>query len=196
MIDNQNEAKWINAAINGDLDAFNRLVLAYQTVVYNTALRIMNNEASADDVAQNAFLSAWNHIDSFKTGSFKPWIIRITINACYDEIRKQKRRPTIPLEPISPDTDDEIEDADWMVDPNKNTVDEIEQKELMQIVESCLEALTDEYRIVLTLVDVDEISYQDVSDIIHKPLGTVKSRLLRARLRMKNCITSKGGKDI
>ena len=186
------ESKLINRAIQGNLDAFNKLVLIYQSVVYNTALRIMNDSEVADDLAQTAFISAWQHMDSFKGSSFKPWILRITINACYDELRRLRRHPSTPLEPVSAEDNEENEDAIWLIDPLEQPNVQSEKKETMEVVAECLQSLPEDYRVVMLLVDVQELNYQDAADIVNKPLGTIKSRLLRARLRMRACLKSKG----
>ena len=93
------EPALIQSAQHGDLDAFNSLVLAYQNNLFNTALRILNDEELAADATQDAFLSAFCSINTYRGGSFKAWLMRTVINACYDELRRKKRRPTIPLEP-------------------------------------------------------------------------------------------------
>ncbi len=186
-----NESKLIMRAIQGNLDAFNQLVIIYQSAVYNTALRIMNDSEAADDIAQTAFISAWQHMESFKGDSFKPWILRITINACYDEIRRLRRHPSTPLEPVS-EENEENEDAIWLTDPNLQPDEVTLKKDTMAAVADCMRSLPDEYRLVLLLIDVQEFNYQDAADMISKPLGTIKSRLLRARLRMRACLEAKG----
>lgn len=186
-----NESKLIMRAIQGNLDAFNQLVVIYQTAVYNTAFRIMNDSEAADDIAQTAFISAWQHMGSFKGDSFKPWILRITINACYDEIRRLRRHPSTPLEPVS-EENEENEDAVWLTDSSLQPDELSLQKDTMATVADCMGSLPEEYRIVLQLIDVHEFNYQDAADMINKPLGTIKSRLLRARLRMRSCLESKG----
>ena len=103
----------IQSAQRGDIDAFNRLVLAYQHQVYSLAYRIMGEEAAAADAAQEAFISAYKHLKSFRGGSFKSWLMRIVTNACYDELRRRKRRPTVPLEPVD-DNDEELESPGWL----------------------------------------------------------------------------------
>jgi RNA polymerase sigma factor (sigma-70 family) len=102
------EPALIHDAQRGDLEAFNRLVLAYQDALYNTALRILGDEALAADATQEAFISAFRSLTSYRGGSFKAWLLRTVTNACYDELRRQKRRPSVPLEP-SNDDDEEIE---------------------------------------------------------------------------------------
>jgi RNA polymerase sigma-70 factor (ECF subfamily) len=186
-----NESRLIEGAIRGNLEAFNKLVILYQTVVYNTALRIMFDADLANDMAQTAFISAWKHMDSFKGDSFKPWILRITINACYDELRRIQRHPTSPLEPVSIEDNEEYEDASWLIDPNPEPDEITEKNETMQMVENCLNRMPHEYRAVLVLIDVQEMDYQEAAEILKKPLGTVKSRLFRARQKMRDCLKGK-----
>src|SRR3970282_77825 len=90
----------IEEAKRGDLDSFNRLVLAYQDQAYNVAYRIVNDSEVAADATQNAFISAYRALGGFRGGSFRAWILRIVTNACYDEIRRLKRHTGIPLEPL------------------------------------------------------------------------------------------------
>ena len=98
------EIALVESARKGDLDAFNRLVLAYQGLAYNVAARMLSDFDLAEDVTQTAFLSAYRSLDTFRGGSFKAWVMRMVTNACYDELRRRQRRPTTPLEPM---TDDE-----------------------------------------------------------------------------------------
>jgi len=186
------ESKLIKGAIQGNLNAFNQLVMIYQTAVYNTALRIVYDEDRANDLAQTAFISAWQHMDSFKGDSFKPWILRITINACYDELRRQRRHPSVPLEPVSTEDDEENEDVHWLMDPSPQPSQTTETNEMIQAVENCLNRLPFDYRSVLLLIDVQELDYQEASEVLGKPLGTVKSRLFRARQKMRDCLKEKG----
>jgi len=95
------EAALIRQAQQGDLDAFNRLVLAYQDLAFNVAYRLMSDPAEAQDVTQDAFVSAYRKLDSFRGGSFKAWLLRIVTNAGYDALRKRKRQPVVPLEPLT-----------------------------------------------------------------------------------------------
>jgi RNA polymerase sigma-70 factor (ECF subfamily) len=167
-------------------------VTYYQTAVYNVALRIMCDPARADDITQTAFINAWKHISSFNGTTFKPWILRITINACYDELRRLKRHPEQELVPQSQESDEENEDVPWLIDPSESPVEQIERQDRQESIKGCFEGLPDVYRTVFLLVDVQEMDYQSVADVLRVPLGTVKSRLLRARLRMRDCLKSKG----
>lgn len=177
----------IQTAKGGDLDSFNRLVLAYQDMVYSHAYRMIGEEESADDATQTTFISAYNHLSSFRGGSFKAWLLRIVTNACYDELRRRKRRPTIPLEPLD-DTGEEVESAHWMVDPADQPEDRIQRVELQRAIQHCLDKLPDEFRATVVLVDIQGLDYYEASQAIGKPIGTIKSRLARARLRLRDCL--------
>jgi len=93
------EAALVSAAQQGDLDAFNRLVLAYQDMAYNLAYRMLSDENAAADATQNAFLSAYKNLRAFRGGSFKAWLLRTVTNACYDELRRRQRRPPLRWNP-------------------------------------------------------------------------------------------------
>ena len=183
------EGALVRDAQHGDLDSFNRLVLHYQELAYNLALRMLNDEASAEDATQTAFISAYNHLNSFRGGSFKAWVMRMVTNTCYDELRRIKRRPTTPLEPINDEDDEEIESPYWMADDHNPTPEQaLDQRELEGAIQHCLTDLPDDFRAVVIMVDVEGLDYQEVSEAIGKPLGTVKSRLARARLKMRDCL--------
>lgn len=181
------EIALIQAARGGDVDSFNRLVLAYQDMVYSHAFRMIGEEESADDATQNTFLSAYNHLNSFRGGSFKAWLLRIVTNACYDELRRRKRRPTVPLEPLD-DAGEEVESPHWMVDPGDQPEERVQRIELQRAIQHCLESLPDEFRSTVVMVDVQGMDYFDASEALGKPIGTIKSRLARARLRLRDCL--------
>jgi len=181
------EIALIQAAKGGDLDSFNRLVLVYQDMIYSQAFRMIGEEESADDASQTAFISAYNHLSSFRGGSFKAWLLRIVTNACYDELRRRKRRPTVPLEPLD-DTGEEVESPRWMVDPAEQPEDRIQRLELQRAIQHCLDRLPDEFRSTVVMVDIQGLDYSEASQAIGKPIGTIKSRLARARLRLRDCL--------
>lgn len=177
----------ILSAQKGDLDSFNDLVLAYQDNLYNTAFRIMGDEDLAADATQEAFISAFRNIGSFRGGSFRSWLLRTVTNSCYDELRRQKRRPTTPLEPITSE-DEEIESPHWLADPDISPEQKFEQNELEHAIQHCLDGLSPDYRAVVILADIQGLDYSEVSSSLRKPLGTIKSRLARARLRLRECL--------
>jgi RNA polymerase sigma-70 factor (ECF subfamily) len=181
------EAGLIQEAQQGDLEAFNRLILAYQDRVYNQAFRVLGEYQSADDATQEAFISAYKNIRTFRGGSFRAWLLRIVTNACYDELRRKKRRPTTPLEPVD-DEGEEIESPHWIADPGELPEDNVARSELANAIQACLDQLSDDFRVVVVLVDVQGLDYLEASEIIGKPLGTIKSRLARARNRMRDCL--------
>jgi RNA polymerase sigma-70 factor, ECF subfamily len=182
------ETQLVLAAQKGDLDAFNRLVLTYQEVAFNVAYRILSDEAASDDATQNAFLSAYRNINSYRGGSFRAWLLRIVTNACYDELRRRKRRPTTPLEPMDNDSEEEIESPSWLADDGPGPEEHFERRELDRAVQTCLEGLPDEFRVVVVMIDIQGFDYEKISQVIGKPLGTIKSRLARARLKVRNCL--------
>lgn len=181
------ELALIQAARGGDLDSFNRLVLAYQDIIYNQAYRMVGDQDSADDATQNTFISAYNHLNSFRGGSFKAWLLRIVTNTCYDELRRRKRRPTVPLEPLD-DEGDEVESPRWMVDPADPPEDQVQRIELQKAIQHCLDRLPDEFRATVIMVDVQGLDYSEAADSTGKPIGTIKSRLARARIRLRDCL--------
>jgi RNA polymerase sigma-70 factor (ECF subfamily) len=181
------EGALIQSARHGDLEAFNRLVLAYQDMVYNQAYRMMGEPQGAEDATQEAFISAFRKLSSYRGGSFKAWLLRIVTNACYDELRRQKRRPVAPLEPLTAE-DEEIDSPRWLADPSESPEEKAERSELNQAIQNCLGGLPDEFRLVVVLVDLQGLDYSEAAVAIGKPLGTVKSRLARARERLRECL--------
>lgn len=182
-----NEQALITDAQRGNLDAFNTLVLHYQDSVFNTALRILGDEDQAADASQEAFISAFKSISSFRGGSFKAWLMRTVTNACYDELRRQKRRPTTPLEP---DTDDgeEMDSPRWLADPNMTPAQQAEADEVEHAIQHCLDNLPLEFKTVVVMADIQGMDYTEVAAAVRVPLGTIKSRLARARLRLRECL--------
>jgi RNA polymerase sigma-70 factor, ECF subfamily len=181
------ETGLIQQAQGGDLDAFNRLVLAYQDIVYNQALRMLGDDDPAADAAQEAFISAYRHIQNYRGGSFRAWLLRIVTNACYDELRRRQRRPTTSLEPLD-DSGEEIESPTWLADNSNSPEEHAEQRELQDAIANCLQGLPDDFRAAVILVDVQGLDYIEAAEAIGKPVGTVKSRLSRARLRLRDCL--------
>jgi RNA polymerase sigma-70 factor (ECF subfamily) len=181
----------IRDAQHGDLEAFNRLVLAYQDMVFNTALHILADEDLAADATQEAFISAFRALNSYRGGSFRAWLLRTVTNACYDELRRKQRRPTTPLEPEGADGE-EVETPRWLADPGASPEEQFERAELEHAIQHCLQGLPTDFRAVVVLADVQGLDYAEVAAALHKPLGTIKSRLARARLRLRECLQSFG----
>lgn len=183
------EPALILEAQRGDLDAFNRLVLEYQTPVYNLAYRIMGEGDSAADATQEAFISAHKHLHYYRGGSFKAWLMRIVTNACYDELRRRKRRPSASLEALTvvnegPDADSEAS----LVSHDELPEEQVLRHELAQAIQDCLNRLPDDMRVVAVMCDVQGMDYAEIAAGIGTALGTVKSRLSRARARLRDCL--------
>jgi len=182
-----NEEALIHDAQAGSLDAFNALVLHYQDNVFNTALRILGDDDLAADATQEAFLSAFRSITSFRGGSFKAWLMRTVTNACYDELRRQKRRPSVPLEPET-DDGEEMDSPRWLADPDMSPEQKAEADEVEHAIQHCLNNLPVEFKTVVVMADIQGMDYSEVAIAVRVPLGTIKSRLARARLRLRECL--------
>ncbi len=180
------ETALIHSAQRGDLEAFNRLVLAYQDALFNTALRILGDESAASDATQEAFISAFRSLASYRGGSFRAWLLRTVTNACYDELRRRQRRPSIPLEPAS--DNEEVETPRWLADPTPTPEEQVDQAELEHAIQHCLDNLPADFRAVVVLADIQGLDYSEVAAALQKPLGTIKSRLARARLKLRDCL--------
>jgi RNA polymerase sigma-70 factor (ECF subfamily) len=148
---------------------------------------MMGETDAAEDATQEAFISAFHSIQSYRGGSFRAWLLRIVTNASYDELRRRQRRPTTPLEPVDSE-DEEIESPHWLADPSESPENQAERMELDQVIQNCLKNLPPEFRAVVVLVDVQGFDYFEAAEVIRKPVGTVKSRLSRARLRLRDCL--------
>ena len=185
------ESALISAAQRGDLDSFNRLVMTYQDQVFSHAYRMMGEDEAAADASQDAFISAFRNLRSFRGGSFRAWLFRIVTNACYDELRRRKRRPTTSLEPLD-DTGEEIESPAWLADPSDTPEQRLERVELEKAIQHCLEGLPEDFRAVVVMVDVNGLDYIEAAESLGKPVGTVKSRLARARGRLRECLKGVG----
>ena len=183
------EASLIAAAQRGGVDAFNELVLAYQHQVYNLAYRIMGDPASAADTTQEAFISAFEHIARFRGGSFKSWLMRIVSNACYDELRRRKRRPTTSFEDFG-EMDEEANPA--LISEEERPDEYTERQEMARVIQAGIDGLPPEQRITLVLSDVQGFSYQEIAEATDASLGTVKSRLARARSKLRDYLRAQG----
>ena len=179
------EQELIQAAVQGDIEAFNQLVLKYQDMVYNQARWLMKEQEAAQDMSQDAFIGAFQSLKSYRGGSFRSWLARIVTNLCLDELRRIKRRPTIPLMPTDADGE-EIESPSWIADTHMSVEETVENIQLDLALRDLVEELPMEYRTALVMVDILEFDYAEAAQSMGIPIGTLKSRLVRARLRLRN----------
>ncbi len=176
----EDEQALIRLARRGDLDAFNALILRYQDSAYTLAYRIMGDPHSAADAAQEAFIIAYRRLNTYRGGSFRAWLMRITTNQCYDELRRRQRRPVVSV--------DELGD-DPPIPDDADTPEEVaQQRELQRAIQDCISALNPDQRVVLVLCDVEGLDYQAIADQVGAQIGTVKSRLSRARAAVRDCL--------
>jgi len=178
-----NEFDTIKEAQNGSLAAFNRLVMAYQGLAYNVAYRVSGNREAAADACQDAFLKAYKSLRQYHGGSFKSWLLRIVTNTCYDHLRYARRRPADSLEDLTDETGED--DGRWQ-SHDELPEEQVLRSELQDLLQQAISQLPTDQRTVLVLSDVQHMAYQEIAEIIGQPLGTVKSRLSRARRRVRD----------
>ena len=171
-------------AKNGDVDAFNRLVLLHQDAVYGFSLSLTRQTAIADDLTQETFISAFRSIAKMRGSNVRGWLLRIARNKAYDHFRRQKRR-----------REDSVDDEtsafrERLPSQNPSPADVAINSELREALEHCVGSLGFEQREVIVLIDVQGRSYEDVSEVCGVNIGTVKSRLNRARRRVRDCLRS------
>ncbi len=185
----QDEAALIHAAQRGRVDSFNDLVLAHQRQVYNLAYRIMGDASAAADATQEAFISAYRNIGGFRGGSFSAWLLRIASNACYDELRRRMRRPATSWDDFG-ELDEEANPA--LTDGREGPAEIVERRELERVLQVGIETLPGDQRVTLVLSDVQGFSYQEIAATMRVSVGTVKSRLARARGKLRDYLRTQG----
>lgn len=174
------ESALIQSAKSGDHEAFNRLVLAYQDMVYNHAHAILGGSDSAEDAVQESFIKAFRGLKGYRGGSFRAWLLRITTNTCYDELRRSNHRQDVDDWQVGEDGE-EYELLDLLPSPELSPDAQLEQSELMAAIQRGLQRLPVEYRAAAIIVDVLGFDYAEAAASLGVPVGTVKSRLARAR---------------
>jgi RNA polymerase sigma factor (sigma-70 family) len=170
-----NENQLVLAAQEGDRGAFNDLVLIYQEAVFNLVYRVLGETESAENITQNAFILAYRRLTHFRNEMFRSWLFRIATNACYDELRRRKRHPFLPIEP-----EDRTEEQLYL------------RRESEQTIQSALDLLDPDQRIVVVLVDLQEMDYQEAAQVLRVPVETVKRRLARGRERLRQIMIRQG----
>lgn len=179
MIDNEKAV--IRRAARGDAAAFEQLVTAYQGAVYRLALRMCSSAAAAEDVAQEAFLSAWKNLPQFRGDSqFSTWLYRLTTHAAIDYLRREKRHEASDIDDVT------------VADETSSPQETVERSETQTAVRDALAALSPEYREVILLRYMQELSYEEIGIALHLPPGTVKSRLNRAKGQLKEILQQSG----
>ena len=188
-----NVAGLIHAARLGDDSAFCDLVDLYQSAAQRVARRILRTEEAAADAVQDALIKAHRAMPRFQDGNFNAWLMRIVTNTCYDHLRRQKRRPTVSLDDlVEPNGYFQPSGLPFPTGPNGNPEQVAVQREEMRMLMAAIEGLPGYHRNVVVLVDVYGYDYQEAAAMLQLPLGTVKSRLSRARASLRDQLVSAG----
>ena len=182
------EEALVQASRQGDLESFNLLVERYQRQVYNVALRMLRDSSTAEEVTQDTFLSAYRNIHSYRGSIFRAWLFRITTNAARDALRRRARRPATSLDTY---LEGETTPRD-IPDPSSGPEDVALQHERQRVLGDLLMELPPDQRAVLVLSDVQGLSYEEIARSTGEALGTVKSRLSRARMRLRELLRNHG----
>jgi RNA polymerase sigma-70 factor, ECF subfamily len=181
----------IKKATEGDLEAFNGLVLIYQGIVYRQACYWLKDLEKAADITQDVFVKAFQNITSFRGGSFKAWLLRIMTNTVLDELRRQKRHPMIPLLPYD-NENEEIESPYWLIDHSASPEEIAERRTLTRDIQRALDRLPAGYRMIVNLIDIEGLDYKEAAQALGAPIGTIKSRLARARSMLRDRLMGAG----
>lgn len=178
----------VEAAQSGELSAFNTLISAYQQQAYGIAYRILGDADSAADAMQDSFIKVYNRIHQFRGGSFKAWLFRVVINTCYDRMRGDRRRRAKLL-----DGDEILPEHDYrLIDAKPTPHEKAESSELMGMLMAEIRKLPKEQQQVLILCDLQGLAYHEAASVTGSNLGTVKSRLSRARAKMRDALSKNG----
>ncbi|MDO8611298.1 MAG: sigma-70 family RNA polymerase sigma factor [Dehalococcoidia bacterium] len=182
------EASLIERSQRGDLDAFNALVVAYQGQVYSVCLRMLGSPQPAEDATQEAFIAAFRAVSRFRRGSLRAWLFRIAANVCYDELRRRRSRPQVPLEASAGDERPAAEPAS----PDEPLEERAVRQELARCLEGGLASLPADQRLAVILRDVQGLAYEEVAEATGASLGTVKSRISRGRAALRDFLLAQG----
>lgn len=195
-----NDLALVAQSQRGDRVAFNSLVERYQAAAYALALRMVGDPETAADITQDAFFSAFRAIDTFRGTSFRAWLFRIVSNGCYDSFRARARRPATSLDAALEDereassagavTDARLPQA--LIDPSWDPEGTALRAETIAQIQKALLKLPAEQRLALVLSDVQGLSYEEIAGIMRCSLGTVKSRIFRARAHLRALLTREG----
>lgn len=185
----ENEQILLERSKAGDVEAFEALVEAYQKRIFNLAYRIVGNYDDAGDMTQEALIRVFKSIAGFREqSSFSTWIYRITTNVCLDEIRRKKNKKVLSLDEEIHMEDGEMKRQFMNDDPLPDEI--AEREELRRVVNEAIHSLPEDHRVIITLRDIQGLSYDEIANVLDCPSGTVKSRISRARNALKNILST------
>jgi len=172
----------VEQALGGNLEAFNELVVIYQDYLFALVVRVVNDRDSAADAVQEAFFSCYRNLNRFRGDSFRSWLTRIALNAATDVLRYRKRRPADPFP--------EWEDDSWQppADEEMSPERQVMRRQSSSMLATAMAQITDDQRRAIILFDVEGFDYQEIADMTGVSLGTVKSRIHRGRLALRDIL--------
>ena len=179
------DERLVKNAQRGELASFNTLVTRHERAVFNVCLRLLRDAASAEDAAQDTFVKAWTSLDQFRGGMFRPWLLRIASNRCYDILRARGRRPADSLDAQPYEIEPEWTSQSQQAEHPENFAT---RRELSFHLERALATLPEDQRLAVILADVQGYGYEEVAAVTGVALGTVKSRISRARARLRQML--------
>ena len=188
ILSSVDEAQLVAQSREGDSAAFNELVRRYEGKIFRLAMHVTQNREDAEDVLQETFLKAYEHLDQFKGDSkFYTWIVRIAVNQALMKLRRRKTDKSVSLDETIDTGEDTVtrEVAAWDEDPEQR----FSREELGGILDSAVQSLEPLYRSVFVLRDVEELSTEETAEVLGLSIPAVKSRLLRARLQLREKLT-------
>src|SRR5438132_5148175 len=174
---NPNDRDLVSRARRGDREAVTQLIVQYQVPLYNMALRMVGGREDAADISQEAFLRAWEKIRTLREAPFKSWLSQIAANLCYDHFRRDRRYGAMP--------DEEISNVIGLGIATPDPQEQSEASERNRLVRESIQALEHDMRIAIVLRDVNGMAYDEIASVLRVPLGTVKSRIARARAQVQ-----------
>lgn len=175
---------------DGEPEAFDELVRRYETKIYTLAYRFTGNHADAGDLAQETFIRVYQSLSSFRgDSSFATWLYRVASNVCRDELRRQQRRKKVSLDEML-----QQPSGPALYSAEESPQEALEKAEIRELVQGCLDELSEEHRLILVMREIQGLSYEEMADTLDCNLGTVKSRLSRARQALKQRM--KGKKEL
>lgn len=171
----------VERCLEGDEEACEALVRRYQDRVFSLIYRIIGGTDQVEDIAQEAFLKAFRSLKSFRGGSsFYTWLYRITVNTALNALRSKGRRQEASLEDLG--------GLEFLVDPDVGPAESAARRQLASRVREAIDRLDEQYRTIVYLRELEDLSYEEIAEVVELPVGTVKSRLFRARQHLKELL--------
>jgi RNA polymerase sigma-70 factor (ECF subfamily) len=184
----------LKEARRGDVAAFNTLMVVYQRQLYNVCYRTLGHSDDAADATQDALLSAFRGLKTFTgpASALRGWLLRIAVNACYDHLRRRQRRPVDSLDALGTGDLEHTSAAERLPDPGATPEQRSLSAETAASIQAAIDCLPPDQRLAVILCDVQGLSYDEAAEAMSVELGTVKSRLSRARARLRDLLVAKG----